>query len=121
MGCLRSFCCIPLHSLLLTAPRYCSNFTHLHYLPDSCITNEITAYINDVIYIYERFYLFIFRERGKEGGRGQEKHQSVASYMYAPACALTRNPTCIPLVHRPALNPLSHTSQGKMMLYLKYT
>ena len=28
------------------------------------------------------------------------------------ACALTGNPMGDPLVHRPALNPLSHTSQG---------
>ena len=30
------------------------------------------------------------------------------------ACALTGNQTYNPLVHRPALNPLSHTSQGSM-------
>ena len=28
------------------------------------------------------------------------------------ACALTGNRTSHPLAHRPALNPLSHTSQG---------
>ena len=28
------------------------------------------------------------------------------------ACALTGNRTSDPLVHRPALNPLSHTSRG---------
>ena len=28
------------------------------------------------------------------------------------ACALTENGTSDPLVHRPAFNPLSHTSQG---------
>ena len=28
------------------------------------------------------------------------------------ACALTGNQTCHPLVHKPALNPLSYTSQG---------
>ena len=60
-----------------------------------------------------RFYLFTFRERGREG----EKHQYVvASYSpYWPstqACALTGNQTSNPLVCRPALNPLSHTSQG---------
>ena len=29
------------------------------------------------------------------------------------ACALTENRTIYPLVHRQALNPLSHSSQGK--------
>ena len=38
------------------------------------------------------------------------------------ACALTGNPTSDPLICRPALNPLSHTSQGQysivfIMLY----
>ena len=32
------------------------------------------------------------------------------------ACALTGNQTCDPMVCRPALNPLSHTSQGSFCL-----
>ena len=35
----------------------------------------------------------------------------------AQACALTRNGTSDPLVHRPALSPLSHTSQGVYKLF----
>ena len=31
------------------------------------------------------------------------------------ACALTGNQTSDPLVHRPALNPLTHTSQGSIL------
>ena len=31
------------------------------------------------------------------------------------ACALTRNLTINPLVHRPVLNPVSYTSQGKIL------
>ena len=33
------------------------------------------------------------------------------------ACALTGNQTNDPLVHRPALNPLGHTSQGIFLYY----
>ena len=33
------------------------------------------------------------------------------------ACALTGNRICDPLVHRPALNPLSHTSQGSLLAF----
>ena len=33
------------------------------------------------------------------------------------ACALTRNQTGDPLVCRPVLNPLNHTSQGKKILH----
>ena len=65
---------------------------------------------------FKRFYLFILRERGREG----EKYQCVVASLVpltgdlAPtqACALTGNQTD-DLVHRPVLNPLSHTSQGK--------
>ena len=57
----------------------------------------------------------------KEG----EKHHCVVAHPLlgtwpaTHACALTGNRTRDPLVHRPALNPLSHTSQGIcLILYL---
>ena len=65
--------------------------------------------------------LFIFRQRGREGERDGEKHQCVVAsctsllgiWSATQACALTGNRTGNPLVCRPALNPLSHTSQGQ--------
>ena len=42
-------------------------------------------------YFLKRFYLFIFRERGKEGERG-EKHQSVVA-------------SCVPPYRGPGLQP----------------
>ena len=68
----------------------------------------------------KRFYLFIFRERGRKGEREGEKHQCVVVSQVPPtgdlACnpgmCLTGNRTSNYLVHRLALNPLSHTSQG---------
>ena len=64
-----------------------------------------------------RFYLFIFRERGREREREGEKHQCVvASHTPPPTGDTAHNPagnqTSPPWVHRPALNPLSYTSQG---------
>ena len=69
-----------------------------------------------------RFYLFIFRERGRE----EEKHQCVVASHVPPtgdltwpatqACAMTENRTYDPLVCRLALKPLSHTSQGMLFL-----
>ena len=64
------------------------------------------------------FYWFIFRQKGREG----EKHQCVVascepllgSWPTIQACALTGNWTCNPLVLRLVVNPLSHTSQGKL-------
>ena len=66
-----------------------------------------------------KIYLFTFRERGRTAERQGEKHQCVVA-SHTPlaedlpatqACALTGNQTSDPLVPRPALNPLSHTSQ----------
>ena len=53
-----------------------------------------------LIGFFLRFYVFIFRERGKEGEREGEKHQCVVAYQAPPpggtwpatqACALTGN------------------------------
>ena len=62
--------------------------------------------------------LFIL-ERGEREREG-EKHQYMVASLMPPlgtypatkACALTGNRTGDPLVGRPALNPLIHTSQG---------
>ena len=69
------------------------------------------------------FYLFIYIERGREGEREGEKHQCVVASLLPPTgdlattqvCALTGNRPSKPLVHRPTLNPLSHTSQGSLL------
>ena len=70
-------------------------------------------------------FIYFYRERGREGEREGEKHQCVVACHMPPmgtqlttqACALTGNQTGDPLVHRPALNPLSHTSQGHWLSY----
>ena len=64
---------------------------------------------------FKILFIYLFLERGKEG----EKHQCMVAFHVPPtgdlaatqARALTGNRTGDPLVHRPALNPLSHTSQ----------
>ena len=70
-------------------------------------------------FLKKRFYLFIFRQRGREGER--ERNINVWLPLMCPQLgtwptiqvyALTGNWTSDPLVHRLALNPLSHTSQG---------
>ena len=64
-------------------------------------------------------YLFLERREGREKKR--ERNISVWLPLMCPllgmwpatqACALTGNRTSNPLVHRLALSPLSHTSQG---------
>ena len=77
------------------------------------------------VYIYIWFYLFIFQE-GK-GGRKRGRETSMCGCLMdtpplgtlptTPACALTGNWTCGPLVHRLMLNPLSHTNQGHIIYF----
>ena len=63
-----------------------------------------------------RFYFFIFRERRREGEREGEKHPCVVDSHAPPTGDLAGNPGMCPdwdpLVRRPELNQLSHTSQG---------
>ena len=72
--------------------------------------------------VYFIIYLFIFeRERERGEGRKRGRETSTSGYLSSPlmgtwpaaqACALTGNQTSDPFVHRLALNPLHHTSQG---------
>ena len=80
-------------------------------------------------FFFLRFYLFIFRE-GKGGTkRGRETsvcgcrlpHPLLGTWPATQACALTGNQTSDPLVHRLALSPLSHTSQGSTLMRFKAT
>ena len=71
--------------------------------------------------------LFIFRERGREGEIEERninmwlplKHPLLGTWPTTQANALPGNQTSNPLVCRPALNPLSHTSQGGFNLLKK--
>ena len=81
--------------------------------------------------IIEFLFVFVFRlftyllsERGE--GREKERERSMNAWLLlmhpqlgawpaTQACTLTGNQTCNPLVLRPALNPLSLISQGKII------
>ena len=76
------------------------------------------------LFIFKRFYLFIFRERGRKGERERNinvwlplMHPLLGTWPATQACALTGNPTGDPLVGRLELNQLSHTSQGYYCLF----
>ena len=78
-----------------------------------------------VSFLFFKKILFMFRERGKEEEREAKKHQCVVASCAPPtgdlACnpgiALTGNWTGDPSVLRPALSPLSHTSQGEFLIF----
>ena len=72
-------------------------------------------------------FIYWFLKREREGEREGEKQQCVVSssicrlpgvWPTTQACALTWNGTSNLLVHRPALNPLSHTSQDSIWLLI---
>ena len=86
-----------------------------------------------IIVIIYRYIVTVYHERDRErercylclervGGREKERdrninglplaHPQLGTWPVTQACALTGNPTGDLSVHRPALNSLSHTSQG---------
>ena len=72
-------------------------------------------------------FTYLFLERGgREGERERNinvwlplTHPLPGTWPITQACALTGKQTSNPLVHRLALNPLSHTSQGSKKLFKK--
>ena len=46
--------------------------------------------------VFKRFYLFIFRERGRDGEREEEKHQCVVSSHTPPTGDLAHTPGMCP-------------------------
>ena len=65
-------------------------------------------------FLFLFFYLFL--QRGREGEREGEKHQCVVASHITTTGDLAGNPGD-PWVWRPALDPLSHTSQGHFKFF----
>ena len=87
-------------------------------LPNSCGFGDMVLFLS---FFFLRKILFNFRERGERKEKKQERntnvwlplvHPLLGTWPITHTCALTGNWTGDPLVHKPALNPLSHTSQG---------
>ena len=69
------------------------------------------------LFFFQILFLFVFRERGGEKERQRNinvwlplSRPLLGTWPTTQGCALTGNQTSDPLVHRMALNPLSHTS-----------
>ena len=76
-------------------------------------------------FFFQFLFIYLFLDRGE--GREKEKegninvwlpltHSLLGTWPKTQACALTENQTGDPVVCRPALNPLSHTSQGAFFI-----
>ena len=68
-------------------------------------------------------FIYLFLDKRREKGRERNinvwlplTHPQVGTWPATQACAPTGNQTSDPLVHRLALNPLSHTIQGPINL-----
>ena len=98
---------------------YIINNDTRQFFSTCCIT--IFNFFNILFYFLKDYlFTYLFLERGREGER--ERIITVWLPLMCPllgtwsvtqACALTGNLTGDSLVHRLALNPLSHTSQGQ--------
>ena len=75
----------------------------------------------DIIFLKKKHFIYLFLET--EEGKEKEREETslcgclscaplLGTWPKTQACALIGNWTRDPLVHKPALNPLSHTSQG---------
>ena len=76
------------------------------------------------LYLFKTIFskiLFIFRQNGRKGEGKRERTSMCGCISHAlrstQACALTGNRTGDPLVFRPVLSPLSHTSQGYSLFF----
>ena len=95
------------------------NFNQLLFLNSifKCWRSEC-LFFKDFIYLF--IYLFLERGEGREKERKRSinvslplVHPLLGTWPATQACALTGNQTGDPLVCKPVLNPLSHTTQGK--------
>ena len=94
--------------------------------PGTLGRNLLSHFLN-ILKFYVFIYLFLERGEGREQRRRETSmcgwlplacHQ-LGTWPATQACALTGNQTSDPLVHRLALNPLSHTSPGQIIKILK--
>ena len=86
-----------------------------------------SIYFSSIVF-KEYFFkiLFTFRQRGREGDRGEKKYQCVVASHSPPTGDLARNPGMCPdwesnwwsFNLQPTLSPLSHTSQSNFYIFI---
>ena len=115
------FCCWWAHAL--SSPTTIL-FAHIRAIVLSCsllfCLSTCVVRLSFFSFFFLKGCIYLLLGKGREGEREGEKHQCVVAFHAPPTWDLACNPgTCPdwelnldPLVHRLALNPLSHTSQG---------
>ena len=80
------------------------------------VTKAVSFYVS---FLFLKDCIYLLLERGREGEREGEKHRCVVASLAAPTpqCTCPGSPTSDPSVHRLALSPLSHTSQGSFYVF----
>ena len=80
---------------------------------------------NPLTHFLKIVFICFFRQGGREREREQNTnvwlplaHPPLGTWPATQACALTGNQFSDPLACRPALSPLSHTSQGPFIHFL---
>ena len=95
------------------------------FLATWALSNDLFIYYY-YYYVFKDFiYLFLERREGREKERERNinvwlplMHPPLGTWPATQACALTGSRTGDPLVHRPVLSPLSHTSQGYILVVI---
>ena len=103
----------------------CIEFSMILIISNSSISCQYIYFFKRYFFHFFLKILFIYFYRKGTGQREGEKYPCVVASHTPPAgtwpttqaCFLTGNQTGDPLVHRPALSPLSHTSQGSLPFY----
>ena len=98
-------------------------------LPVCCMCLQRNSITKTIMFspLFKKDFIYLFLERGEGKGKERERninmwlppaHPQLGTWPTTQACALTRNQTSDPLVLRPELNPLNHTSQGCFLLFM---
>ena len=88
----------PLHNLQSDPPDMSSlvEKCRISEIRRSCEETKINTYSVPLPIFFQRFYLFIFRERRKVEEREGEKHQCVVAFHMPPTGDLAHNPGMCP-------------------------
>ena len=115
--------------LMFLNSSYISKIKPLPYMSlATMFSHKVSSlFILMMVSFFKIFYSFFFRERGRKGERGRNiyvRGKQLLAALMPPigdllatlACVLAGNPTSnplVPLVCRPALNPLNYSIQGE--------